>query len=335
MPKPRVVFFGSDAIALPSLDFLHGEGSSSCELIGVMTQPDRPSGRGRKLRSNPVKVWASERGIPVREPEKPSKVEVVWLQEQGVELALVMAYGHILSQDLLNAPVRGTFNLHGSLLPAYRGASPAETALAEGETKTGVTLMRVVSRMDAGPVVDQEVVVIVEGDDGSTLREKLAEACVPLLRRNFGDLLCGEATEEPQEEARATYCRKLCKEDGALDFRVPAAVLARRVNAFRGWPGSYFVMRGVSIKVGDAKVLEPGEVAGVGEVILLESGGVAVGTSSGTLSLLELQRPGGRMIPAGDFLRGFPFEAGEQISSLNLTDLLVPKAGKSSVVRKS
>ncbi len=328
MPKPRVVFFGSDAIALPSLEFLYGEGSPSCELVGILTQPDRPSGRGRKLSPNPVKAWASEHGIPVREPEKLGEGEASWLQDEGVDLSLVMAYGHILSRELLDAPDRGTFNLHGSLLPAYRGASPAETAIAEGETETGVTLMRVVPRMDAGPMVDRETVPIGESENGPTLREKLAEACVPLLRRNLVPLLAGEATEESQDENNVTYCRRLRKEDGALGFRASATVLARRVAAFRGWPGSFFDLRGTSVKVGLAEAGEGNLDAKPGEIVFLENGGLAVGTGAGILKLIELQRPGGRMMSANDFLRGFPLEAGELLPSQNLTELLISKSSK-------
>lgn len=328
MPLPRVVFYGSDAIALPSLDFLAGEGAASCELVGVLTQPDRPSGRGKKLRANPVKAWAAEKGLPVCEPEKPGEAEVKWARR--ADLALVMAYGHILSRSLLDAPACGTFNLHGSLLPAYRGASPAETALALGERETGVTLMRVVPRMDAGPLVDAEAVVIEPEADGPSLRADLAAACVPLLRRNLSDLLVGEAGETPQDEVSATYCRKLRKADGLLDFRAPAPVLARRVAAFRGWPGSRFVCGDVVVKVGNAQALEAPALAS-GEVGEAEGFPLVVGAGRGALALLELQRPGGRMMPAADFLRGFPLSAGEVLPEQeDLTELLVPPPGNRS-----
>ncbi len=324
MPKPPVVFYGSDAIALPSLDFFLREASSVCELVGVITQPDRPSGRGKKMRSNPVKEWAIENGIKILDPEKPLEPEVTWLRQEGVVLAMVMAYGHILSSALLDAPVAGTFNLHGSVLPAYRGASPVETALAQGEKETGVTLMRVVSRMDAGPIVDTEITPIAPDDDGPRLREKLSVACVPLLRRNLPVLLAGEASETPQDEKAATYCRKLRKADGALDFYAPAAVLARRVTAFRGWPGSWFEVQGVRVKVGSAKVVEScGEIV-PGQVILPSPREVAIGTSEGALSLLELQRPGGRMMPTAEFLSGFPLAEGELVGSQTLSELLIP-----------
>ena len=267
---------------------------------------------------------AIENGIKILDPEKPLKPEVIWLRQEGVVLAMVMAYGHILSSALLDAPVAGTFNLHGSVLPAYRGASPVETALAQGEKETGVTLMRVVSRMDAGPIVDAEITPIVPDDDGPRLREKLSVACVPLLRRNLPALLAGEATETPQDEKAATYCRKLHKADGALDFYAPAAVLARRVTAFRGWPGSWFEAQGVRVKVGSAKVVEfCGEIV-PGQVILPSPREVAIGTSEGALSLLELQRPGGRMMPTAEFLSGFPLAEGELVGSQTLSELLIP-----------
>jgi methionyl-tRNA formyltransferase len=323
MPKPPVVFYGSDAIALPSLDFFLREASSSCELVGVITQPDRPSGRGKKMRSNPVKVWAGENGIKILDPAKPLEPEVTWLRQEGVVLAMVMAYGHILSSALLDAPDAGTYNLHGSVLPAYRGASPVETALAQGEKETGATLMRVVSRMDAGPIVDTEITPIAADDDGPRLREKLSVACVPLLRRNLSALLAGEATETPQDEKAATYCRKLRKSDGALDFYSPAAVLVRRVSAFRGWPGSWFEVQGVRVKVGSVKVVEScGEIV-PGQVILPSPREVAIGTTEGALSLLELQRPGGRMMPTAEFLSGFPLSEGEFVASQTLSELLL------------
>ena len=276
------------------------------------------------MRSNPVKEWAIENGIKILDPEKPLEPEVTWLRQEGVVLAMVMAYGHILSSALLDAPVAGTFNLHGSLLPAYRGASPVETALAQGEKETGATLMRVVSRMDAGPIVDTEITLIAPDDDGPRLREKLSVSCVPLLRRNLPALLAGEATETPQDEKAATYCRKLRKADGVLDFYAPAAVLARRVSAFRGWPGSWFDVQGVRVKVGSVKIVESCGDTVPGQVFLPSSREVVIATPEGALSLLELQRPGGRMMPTAEFLSGFPFAEGELVGSQTLSELLIP-----------
>lgn len=319
-----MAFFGSDGIALPLLDLLHQPNDFGFELSGVLTQPDRPAGRGKKLRPNPVKAWAAERGLNFLEPERPGQPEVAWVRENA-DLVLVMAYGHILYEELLEAPVLGTFNFHGSILPSYRGASPVETALAMGEDITGVTLMRIVPRMDAGPIVDCETIPIADFDDGPSLRDKLAQACVPLLQRNLGSLLDGLVRETPQDEQSATYCRKLCKVDGALDFKQPAEVLARRVAAFRAWPGCYFDLRESRIKVGRAEALNPEANYIGGEIILSNGGGFSVGTPSGALSILEMQRPGGRMLPAADFLRGFSLLEGELAGSSELTNLISHK----------
>ena len=170
-----------------------------------------------------------------------------------------------LETGSVEAASLGCFNLHASLLPAYRGASPIETALASGESETGVTLMRVVPRMDAGPIIDVETVPVSEEDTGVTLRGKIAFACVPLMERNLDALFEGRCLEKPQDETKATYCRKLTKNDGLMDFRVPARLLAHRIQAFRSWPGVSFPFGGLRIRVGKSSVedlsLEPGQVA--------------------------------------------------------------------------
>ena len=159
----KLVFLGSDEIALPCLQALRAS-EAGYDICGVITQPDRRSGRGRLLHSNPIKKWAMEHGIPVREPVNPAEPEIAWIKGLGADLALVMAYGHILSNGILDATPCGCFNLHASLLPEYRGASPIETSLAAGDNQTGVTLMRVIQRMDAGPLIDSETVPILASD---------------------------------------------------------------------------------------------------------------------------------------------------------------------------
>ena len=179
--KCQIAFLGSDEIALPSLK-LFEDLFPSCSLCAVLTQPDRPAGRGRKLRQNPIKSWALENELPLRDPPKPGVDEVQWLSELQVDLLLVMAYGCILKTEMLQVAPRGCFNLHASILPAYRGASPIETALACGERETGVTLMRVVPKMDAGPIIDLETVKIGKNMLGPELREDMSQACIPCWR---------------------------------------------------------------------------------------------------------------------------------------------------------
>ena len=322
--KHRIAFFGSDEIALP---FLGGLREGGVEVSAALTQPDRRSGRGRNLNPNPIKQWAIESGIPCRDPQKPSSEETEWLKSLEIELIIVMAYGHILQQDLLEAASLGCFNLHASLLPAYRGASPIETALASGERETGVTLMRIVPRMDAGPIIDADRVLITGDDTGSTLREKIGLSCVPLIGRNLDSLLAGRSVEKPQDETEVTYCRKLTKADGLMDFRVPAQLLVHRIQAFRSWPGVSFPFGEIRIRAGKSSVgdlaLLPGEVARDRE------GNLSIGTGQGALVVHELQKPGGKMLPAEDFLRGFVIPNGTILESEFMPDLLVSEKSNS------
>jgi methionyl-tRNA formyltransferase len=318
----RIAFFGSDEIALPFLSAVKDDPKFG-DISAVLTQPDRRSGRGRKLQQNPIKAWALEQAVPIKDPSKPSSEETVWLKSLEIDLVIVMAYGHILKRDLIEIAPSGCFNLHASLLPAFRGASPIETALAMGERETGVTLMRVVPRMDAGPIVDVECVAI-EGDDtGQTLRSKIAHACVPLMDRNWSSLLATGVDERPQDETLATYCRKLTKLDGSLDFNAPAEILVHRIQAFRFWPGSFFSFKDQRIRIGKSTVgnLPPKLVPG--EIGRDSAGNFCVGTGRGGLLVEELQKPGGKMLPAPDFLRGFEIPAGSILQSESMPDLLV------------
>lgn len=300
----RIVFFGSDPIALPSLHAIQ-ENLKGCEICGVLTQPDRKSGRGRVLHPNPIKQWALDQGISVQDPQKPGEAEVDWLVKIGADLTLVMAYGHILNDDLLGIAPYGCFNLHASLLPKYRGASPIETALAMGEYETGVTLMRVIPRMDAGPMIDAESVPILPSETGSSLREKLGYACVPLILRNLPNLLVKRFSENLQDEKRATYCRKLKKTDGQIDFSLSAEEIEFRSRAFANWPGCYFTHNDLALKVGELKIHAKVNNLAIGERCQEHSNSIIIGTGSGAVEILALQKPGGKMLPVSDFLRGY------------------------------
>jgi methionyl-tRNA formyltransferase len=296
---------------------------SEVSLVGVLTQPDRRSGRGRQLQPNAIKSWASESGIEVRTPTQPTDEENKWIKEKEADLVLVMAYGHILSQKFLDSAQQGCYNLHASLLPAYRGASPIETSLACGDDKTGVTLMKMVRKMDAGPVVDQESIPITKEDTGASLREKLAKACVPLIDRNLTELLCGEATEREQDPNGVTYCRKLGKEDSYFDFSLTAEQLECRSRAFQAWPGSVFFYEGIPLRVGECRVstekhYKPGE-------LVVEDSKLLLGTGERALQILQLQKPGGKMLAVSDFLRGFPIKQPCQIAFASSSSLVSEK----------
>lgn len=314
---PIIVFFGSDAICLPFLDFLAGEGAEHCRLGAVISQPDRPQGRGRKLRPNPVAEWAAARGVALWQPEKPDPALVRQVAGLCPAAGFVMAYGHFLPKSLREAPLHGLVNFHGSILPAYRGASPVETALAEGESRTGVSLMQVVRAMDAGGVADVEAVCIEETDTAATLRAKAGEAVVPLARRNLPAVLAGELVFRPQDASAVTHCRKISKEDGAIDFTLCAKRVHARLRAFTPWPGGYFEHDGVRIKTGRSGCEAGAAEAPPGTVLPAGEGGcLRIACGAGVLLLHELQRPGGRMLPAPDFLRGYPLGAGLRLESV-------------------
>ncbi|WP_309383443.1 methionyl-tRNA formyltransferase [Cerasicoccus frondis] len=317
---PNVVFFGSDPISIPLLNWLRETPPPGVKLVGVVSQPDRRKGRGKQLSPNDISAWALEHDIELLRPEKPGLELEDWLRERDIALALVMAYGHILKKSLLAVPPRGFVNFHASLLPAYRGASPIETAVANGETETGVSLMRIVPKMDAGAVCDVERVQVEPSDTGADMRGKLADACPALLERNLEALLTGEAAFAEQDPEAVTYCRKLEKADGALDFNAPAKALAARVNGLFPWPGCYFDHHGERIKVCGGYA-ESGH-GSVGEILSASVDGLVIACGEGALRLQQLQRPGAKMLTAGDFLRGYPLESGTFLDSGELTKLV-------------
>ena len=302
---------GADPIALPVLDYLVAD--PRIDFAAVLTQPDRPSGRGKKLRMNPIKAWATEHGIVIGDPDKPGDTELEWIHELGIQFALVMAYGHILKRNLLNAPLLGTWNLHASLLPLHRGASPVESALLAGDTQTGVSLMKIIPKMDAGPVLDIEPVMISLEETSPTLREKLAHACVPLIERNIEKLALGNVDTLDQDDSAATYCNKISKQDGRMDFSMPAVQLERRVRAFTNWPGSFFEYGEDRIKVAGATVERPSAVAPPGTILSADDNGLLIATSENAICFHQLQRPGGRMMEASAFFLGFKMAVGSLV----------------------
>jgi len=327
MPVPlKLVFMCSDPIALPLLDWLAGEGSATARLLAIYTQPDRPTGRGQKVEPGPIKQWALAHGVPVRQPEKLSDEEGTWLAAQQADVGLLMAYGHILREAFLATPRLGTLNLHASILPKYRGASPIQTAVACGERETGVKFMRVVRQLDAGPVADVERVPIGQLDTAGEVESRLAAAAVPLLARTLPRLARGELAFREQDHGTATYCRRLIKADGALDFTAPAAALAARINGLFPWPGCAVEINGVPVKLGLADaVAEVGDlgysIATPGTIIGTDAEGLLVRAGEGILRLRKLQRPGGRLLPAPEFLRGFPIAKGARLPSQTMSSL--------------
>jgi len=320
--KQKLIFMGSDPIALPALNAILQGRCGPIELIAVYTQPDKPRGRGKKIEANAIKLWSHENGIPVLQPNRVDKSVRLEIEAIGTDSILIMAYGHLLSQALIDTPPLGIWNLHTSLLPKYRGASPIQSAIASGDAVTGVSFMQVIKEMDAGPVLDVEKVDIERLDTALELESKLSQACVPLLEKCLPTVFANEASPRPQNEKEASYVRKLTKEDGTIDFRKSAAEISQRINGLFPWPGTRFTFGESTIKVGLADFENEVTEGAAGQVIGLDPKGLAIACGSGVLFLKRLQRPGGKMLDAQSFVRGFELPVGTILDSVKMSRLV-------------
>jgi len=322
MPEPlRLVFMGSDPVALPLLDWLAGEGAAIARIVAVVTGPDKAAGRGQAVRPNSVKRWTEGRGLAVVQPERLDAGVLAELAALSPDVSLVVAFGHILRDAFIAMPRLGTLNLHASLLPKYRGASPIQSAIASGERETGMTLMRIVRELDAGPVADTERVGVSPLDTALEVEASLAAAAVPLLRRALPRLARDELPFLAQAASGATYCRRLEKADGVLDFSVAAAALSARVNGLFPWPSVSIDVAGTPVRLGLADAFD-GPPDPAGTVLGTDAEGLLVATGRGTLRLRRLQRPGGRMLEAAAFLRGFVIPTGTVLASRPMPELV-------------
>ncbi len=320
--RHKLIFMGSDSIALPALNAILEGSCGRIDLSAVYTQPDKPRGRGKRIEANAIKLWAREHCVPVFQPNRVDKSVRHEIEAINADAILVMAYGHLLSQALIDTLPLGIWNLHTSILPKYRGASPIQSAIASGDLETGVSFMKVVKEMDAGPVLDVEKIDIERLDTASTLETKLSRACIPLLERCLPVVFSNGAMPIPQDENRVSYVRKLTKADAGLDFRRPAEEIAKRVNALFPWPGTRFSYGDSVIKVGLADFGALDLEASAGQVIGLKAEGLAVACGTGVLYLKQLQRPGGKMLDAASFVRGFELPVGTVLESVEMASLV-------------
>lgn len=320
--RHRLVLLGSDEIALPA--FAAARALPGVEVVAVYSQPDRPAGRGQEVRPNPVAAWARQEGLPLLQPEKLAAADADHLRSLDVTLGVVMAYGQILKDDFLQAPRLGLVNFHGSLLPALRGATPVEGALAEGLAATGVSLQQVVRKLDAGPLHASASLTVAAHEGRAALRARLGVLAGELAARALPAVLAGTSVPVPQDEAQVSYTRRLGRQDAALDFSGEARLLAGRIAALEGWPGSTFDFKGVVIKVGAAQAVAHDAPGVPGTILAADKAGVVVACGQGACRLTHLQRPGGKMLPAGEFLAGFPLPVGAHIASVPMPPLVSP-----------
>jgi methionyl-tRNA formyltransferase len=292
---------------------------SGYELVGVYTQPDRPAGRGQAPVHSPVKRAALERGLQVFQPSTLSgTVEAERLAALGPDVVVVAAYGLILPQSILDLPRSGCLNIHPSLLPGYRGATPIPAAILAGDEDTGVTIMLMDAGMDTGPILSQFVVGIEPDDTTASLTARMAGAGARLLGETIPLWLDGSLILQPQDESKATYTSPITKGDGAIDWTLSASVIERRVRAFNPWPGCYTRWRGKLLRIHKAVSLHKEEAALPGRVTALGSGQpavVGVETGEGMLGLLSVQLEGKRAMSAAEFLRGQQDFVGDTLGS--------------------
>jgi methionyl-tRNA formyltransferase len=297
----RVVFLGTPEFAVPSLRALHE--SPQTEVALVVTQPDRPAGRGRRLTPSAVKAYALEQGLPVFQPERLRGQDVLdHLRVAAADLFVIAAYGQLLRQAVLDIPRRGCLNVHPSLLPRHRGSSPIAAALLAGDERTGVTIMLTDRGMDTGPILAQETTPLERQETTASLTPRLANLGADLLLRTVPGWVAGTIPPRPQDEAAATLSRQFVKEDGALDWTRPALDLERQVRALNPWPRAYTFANGKRLLVLLARAIEgatsgtPGTViAGAGKVLLVVAG-------DGALRLDLVQPEGGREVSGQQFL---------------------------------
>ncbi len=313
----RIIFFGTPEFALPALSAL---GEAGHEIALVVTQPDRPAGRGRKRLASPVKAFALERGLAVRQPEDPN--EPAFLQElrrSSPDFIVVAAYGRKLGRALVEVPRFECLNIHPSLLPRHRGPAPIPHAILAGDAETGVTIMRMSEEMDAGDIFAQERTAIVPGETAGDLSRRLAHLGADLLVATIAAIAEGGATPRPQDHAAATYAPALSKADGAIPWERPADFLDRFVRAMEPWPGAFtFWLRPekepLRMVVRRAREAE-GHAAQPGRIARAEGESIAVETGEGLLELLAVQPAGKKVMPAAELLRGYRLAPGQRLVS--------------------
>ena len=311
----KIVFAGTPEFAAVALRDLHAAGFS---IPLVLTQPDRPAGRGMQLQASPVKQFAQQHGIPVAQPmslrldgKHPDVAAEAHrqLRELQADAMVVAAYGLILPQSVLDIPRLGCLNIHASLLPRWRGAAPIHRAIESGDTETGITIMQMDAGLDTGPMLMKEAVPISGDDTTGSLHDRLATLGGRMIVEALQRLQSGGLRAEPQPESGVTYAAKISKEEAALDFSLPAQLLARRISAFHPFPGAFANYAGTTLKIWQARAIEASGNALPGTVLSADAQhGVIVACGQGALQLTQLQKPGGKRLAVAEFLKGFTFD---------------------------
>jgi len=305
----RVVFAGTPDFAVPSLEVLLD--SSLADPVAVYCKPDRPSGRGRTIRPGPVKSKATKAAVPVFQPEKINTPEAIaQLKSLKPDLVVVVAYGALLKKQHLEIPRLGCFNLHASLLPRWRGAAPIQRAIEAGDAISGVSLMRIVEELDAGPILAQSETSLDEHVTGGWLHDRLSRMAADLLIQNLPALASGKLTEQKQNRSKVTYAKKLGKEESWVDWTNSAGQIERRIRAFVPWPGCMFSIEGRPLKILKASAIPHQESASPGQILQVGPEGIVVQSGKGAIRIEKVQKPGGKAMHVADYLNGHSMHAG-------------------------
>jgi len=306
-----IVFMGTPEIAAATLDSLFG---SRDRIVGVVTQPDRPSGRGQRPVQSPVRKLAEAHGVPVITPEKIRGPEVLeTLRAWRPQVIVVVAYGRILPKTILDLAPRGCLNVHYSLLPKYRGAAPAAWTIINGEEQGGVTTMKLVEKMDAGAIYLQEAVPLAPDETSGSLQKKLTPIGCRVLAETIRGLKEGSLLAREQDESQMSLAPMLKKEDGRIDWRRPAVEIERRVRGLDPWPGSFTYLQGSLLKVHRTVVISENRWGEPGEIVRADSGGFWVATSAGVIGLKEVQLENKKKLAGLEFLRGARVATGDRL----------------------
>ena len=309
----RALFFGTPAIAVPSLDAL----ASIAQVIAVVCQPDRPAGRGLDLKAPPVKLRAQELGLSVVQPTKIRTPEfAAWMRDQVADVALVLAYGRILPTAVLSAPRRGCMNLHASILPRYRGAAPITWAIAAGEPETGISLMQMDEGCDTGPVYSIHRTPIGPAQTADELAVDLGRLAADVVRSDLPRAVSCELVATPQDESRATQAPLLDKAHGRIDWTKPARAVHDHVRAMTSWPGAFTSRFGKTLKVLSSQVVsEEGTGSAPGTVLRADRGGIEVACGAGALAILRGQLEGKKALGASELVSGRAVSAGDVLGT--------------------
>jgi methionyl-tRNA formyltransferase len=307
----KIIFMGTAELSCASLEKLARDKRFS--VVAVATQPDKPKGRELKPQPSPVKILAQKLNLPVLQPAKARDEKFISeLRELEPDLIVVVAYGQILPQTILDLPKFGCVNVHTSLLPKYRGASPIQSAILNGETETGVTIMKMDAGLDTGEILSQTHTPILPEDNSQTLHDRLAQLGADLLAQTIPDFIAGKIQPMPQKNSEATHTAKIKKEDGKIDWNLSAQEILNRLRAFTPWPGAFTFLNGKMLKIWKAEVVEKSGAAG--EILSADKNEIIVACGKNALRILELQREGGRRLRAQEFLAGNPLRAGEKFA---------------------